>query len=798
MFKKCLFFIVCLVPFMLSMPVAASPRLEAQAAGTITYGSSVTSNLSAVAPSQVYAFNGNAGDLVRIKAFSTSGNLDPQLTLVDATQQPLITVDDDAFSLNPLDATISTFLPTSGIYGIVITAVDNTEGAFALVLQGRAPVQSSQLLMDQPITVTIPLTPNRQYFSFEASACPVTLTATNLTAGYPYSYPYVVKLRDQTGHVLDELRGGRQLEDRTTVTPNSGRYEVEVTADAPITEGQLILTITCQEDAPTCVLPILGPPVPATPTPTPTPPAGQTLLIQSGGTLAYNTSTPGAVLPTAPMVQYTFNGTVGDLIEVEVMSVSAGYDPNVLVMSPSGQPVGGNDDDIYGITETDAGMGFLAKETGIYSLFVSGENGSGGSYLLRLFGRAPVSAIALAPGIAVTVDVPPLSPTVPPPNVPQFFMFDALECPTALNLRNLTSDFPFAVIVRDEEGHVIGKVRGGQQIEDRLIVAPLSGKYEVEVLAADKNVQGQLELLVTCAESAPLCPNFSTPVSTPVIATPTPTATVTGTISPTPTGWIPPCPTDTPLVDGTPTPTPQTPILVVPQGPPIDVVLTLLPQFTQTPEVEILRVLQSMYGSPPEELLNALAAQYQLNPDLAIALALTPTLPILVNPQDPTTATPTVTASPTPCNTATPTISPTPTPYCGDGICQDPYSCSCALDCANHPVWNSVCIPSVTPTPPPFCGDGICNEPFDCNCRGDCANNPDWIAYCIPTLTPTPPPFCGDGICNEPFNCDCTVDCANNPDWIAYCEPTVAPTLPIFIITQIFIFPTATPEIIIR
>jgi len=59
--------------------------------------------------------------------------------------------------------------------------------------------------------------------------------------------------------------------------------------------------------------------------------------------------------------------------------------------------------------------------------------------------------------------------------------------------------------VRDQQGTPIAQLYGGDALEDRLILAPNSGHYEVVVSSDDPLAQGSIRLLVSCGDAAPGC-----------------------------------------------------------------------------------------------------------------------------------------------------------------------------------------------------------------------------------------------------------------------------------------------------
>ena len=553
MHRRSLSVVTCIVSFLL---LSYAGIVFGQSGVFIGYGANIPGRIAPETPLIMFNFNGSAGDLVRVRAIGTQGDLNPTISLIAPDQQLIAASDDHVFGPQRADAWLSLFLPQTGQYVLMVGGADNTTGEFLLQLQGRGPVLADTLAFDAPVLVDIPLNPPRQYFTFEASpSCPTTLTITNLSAGAPFSFPYAVTVRDQTGTVIGEVRGGRQLEDRLTVAAGSGRYEVDVTSINALTSGQVLLTVTCAEDAPSCVLPVIGPPVFATPTPTPTPPAGQLLMVQAGGPIGYGANAIGTLSPQAPMINYTFEGSAGDTVDAQALALDGALDPTLMLIAPSGGPLLSSGADAFAINEVDAALSLILPETGTYSLLVGAENNSSGVFMLRLQGRGPVETTLLPFGVPVTVDAPLENPNVPISRAePQYFVFDARpDCPTTLTIFNLSGGrpitFPFAVQVRGEDGIVIGALRGGRQTEDRLTVAPNSGRYEVEVLVAEPDARGTIQLLVSCGEGAPGCETFRIPVSTP-----RPGWTPTFRTSPTPTAPPTGTPIGTPTGEGTPTP----------------------------------------------------------------------------------------------------------------------------------------------------------------------------------------------------------------------------------------------------
>ncbi|MBK8020150.1 MAG: hypothetical protein IPK19_01685 [Chloroflexi bacterium] len=229
---------------------------------------------------------------------------------------------------------------------------------------------------------------------------------------------------------------------------------------------------------------------------------------QSGGALAYGSSVYGAISATQPLVTYSFTGAEGDYVVVTADSWTGTLDiqvdlvaPNGLVLvrsgqnTPSGEPLG-------------AYISRFLPDSGVYLLRISGADGSAGDFMLSVQGRSAATAMPLDYGQSVDV-------TIAQNAEPQYFSFQVEDCPTTLIVSDPsegeTFAFPFVVKVRDQRGYAVALLRGGEQLEDWVTVEARSGRYEVEVLAADPTLSGSIRLLVTCADDNPGCvPGAST------------------------------------------------------------------------------------------------------------------------------------------------------------------------------------------------------------------------------------------------------------------------------------------------
>ncbi len=226
---------------------------KAQSGGMLTYGSNICGTIAAGNPLGFYNFSGTAGDLVHVSVMSMSAGFDPMVDLVAPDQQVLATNDRNSLAFDTHDAHLSLFLPQAGVYTLMVGGANGTTGDFLLTLDGRSPINSTPLVHGEVMPVSVPQGAPSQYFMFDTSQCPTTLTVLDPSAGEPSTFPYIVKVRDSQGHDVARLRGGDTLEDRVTVEALTGFYEVEVWSDDPMVAGTLSLLVTCGDQQAACL-----------------------------------------------------------------------------------------------------------------------------------------------------------------------------------------------------------------------------------------------------------------------------------------------------------------------------------------------------------------------------------------------------------------------------------------------------------------------------------------------------------------------------------------------------------------
>ncbi|MEP0764587.1 MAG: hypothetical protein HRF48_17780, partial [Chloroflexota bacterium] len=249
---------VLLIGIIAGTVLAQRPVADAQGGGSISYGSKVLGRVSADLPEVMYSFNGTAGDLIQVRAKNWVGTLDPQMTLLAPDGQNAGSSTRSPFAVESQDATLALFLPQTGVYMLLVSAESGTSGQFLLTLQGRGAVIATPLLYGQGLDVTVPLNPQPQYFAFETEDCPTVFTVANLSEGQPFTFPFMVKVRNAQGTLIALLYGGDAVEDRLVLPARSGRYEVEVLSEDPQQQGTIHLLVSCADQAPGCIGGVAG------------------------------------------------------------------------------------------------------------------------------------------------------------------------------------------------------------------------------------------------------------------------------------------------------------------------------------------------------------------------------------------------------------------------------------------------------------------------------------------------------------------------------------------------------------
>ncbi len=214
------------------MVLLALTGLTSAQGGVLSYGASVTSEISAAAPLSFFTFSGTENDLVSIYVLSLTPGFQPTITLVTATGEQMGSSTGDPLTPIPNDASINRRLPQSGVYTILISSANGTPGNFALSLYGEAGTLSETLSEGQSTSPIIAA----QVYSFSVEE-----TSRLRVSGSPAEFLFTVIARDANGNVISVVSTG--VNQLALTFPAGGPYEITFTPFDPAITGELNLVL---------------------------------------------------------------------------------------------------------------------------------------------------------------------------------------------------------------------------------------------------------------------------------------------------------------------------------------------------------------------------------------------------------------------------------------------------------------------------------------------------------------------------------------------------------------------------
>ncbi|MDQ7027040.1 MAG: SH3 domain-containing protein [Anaerolineae bacterium] len=225
---RSLLFIVAVLALLITIPVAAQ--------NPISYGTSLTAELTSAAPQSFYTFNGAAGDVVTIYVLGHNAGFVPTVSLSGGTGQ-LGFSNNDPLTPFSNDASVTFRLPQAGAYSVLVGSVNGSPGLYTISLQVATPVVSTVLA--DSVAISIPVgAPSQTYTIAANSAAPTSITIQSQTPGFNVS----VWLKNPDGQVIAVVAGGI---DATTLVlpPTTGNYELTVSAADSTLAGSVAISL---------------------------------------------------------------------------------------------------------------------------------------------------------------------------------------------------------------------------------------------------------------------------------------------------------------------------------------------------------------------------------------------------------------------------------------------------------------------------------------------------------------------------------------------------------------------------
>jgi hypothetical protein len=195
MSKRPYLFLIVALCLLLAVPVAVA-QIDAEPAGSIGYGQTVTGEITNDTNRIGYTFEGSAGDVIVITMVAQDSNLDSYLELYDSDEEMLTYDDDGGGSLNSLIGPYT--LPADDTYTVVATrccgrSPGGSVGAFRLLVMNEPELQS--LALDQPLTVELNGEQPVAFLSLSGLQGIFSLTGESVTGESSYS----IIVRDSAG-----------------------------------------------------------------------------------------------------------------------------------------------------------------------------------------------------------------------------------------------------------------------------------------------------------------------------------------------------------------------------------------------------------------------------------------------------------------------------------------------------------------------------------------------------------------------------------------------------------------------
>jgi hypothetical protein len=203
--------------------------LPAQAQQLLTYGTGATGTLSNDAPVVLYTFQGNTNDTITLQVLTLSGEMQPAISLNSVTGSQVATSNSDAS--NPLanSARLTTTLPETGIYTVIVTSASGSAGQYAIRLDGIALSQQPETVPGTPGQTEI--APGRSGIRYTVPADPENLLLATLSvdqAGTLFS----VAVTAPNGQSQGLLSGNGDAPVVMALPPATDAYTLDVLVNA--------------------------------------------------------------------------------------------------------------------------------------------------------------------------------------------------------------------------------------------------------------------------------------------------------------------------------------------------------------------------------------------------------------------------------------------------------------------------------------------------------------------------------------------------------------------------------------
>lgn len=217
--------------------------------------------------------------------------------------------------------------------------------------------------------------------------------------------------------------------------------------------------------------------------------------VQAQGMVTYGSGATGSINATAPLAFYSFSGAVDDIITVQVLAITPGFNPSIALNAPNQQQLAFNSGDPFnpGV----ARISYRLTQAGTYTLLVSSNDGNPGDFALRLDGAAAPETSAVSEDGTAATNIDADAP------VAVYAVAGNPDAAQTVTLSTTTGGFAFAALLRDAQGQTLAIVNGSSDQPAALIVPASAMTYEVEVRPASVGTTGDVNIAVATIGEAP-------------------------------------------------------------------------------------------------------------------------------------------------------------------------------------------------------------------------------------------------------------------------------------------------------
>lgn len=201
------------------------------------------------------------------------------------------------------------------------------------------------------------------------------------------------------------------------------------------------------------------------------------IQVLAQGVVTYGSATIATLSAEAPIAIYTFQGTDGDQVTIQAISITPDLDLTMTIQSGT-EILTTVDSDPFTQGSADARADLRLPATNVYLVLVSSANASTGDFLFKINGQ-PAAEKTVITGIPADVPITPGETT--------YYSFDGSpDGATVLSLNTLSPELQFLGVVRNNSGQIVSTASGTSAI----VSVPGVGPYEIAFSGVTSSMEG--------------------------------------------------------------------------------------------------------------------------------------------------------------------------------------------------------------------------------------------------------------------------------------------------------------------